>query len=407
MPLLLPGILFAATMAVRQDQAALRDGCEASDLVVAKVPAGSPVEIRFAMSGAAETCYKVSVTVAGKTLNGYLAGSALAGLETFEQGLRSAPAMEVSKQMDSQIASMQTAAVSGPPNHPLVRASNLLKDKQPKQALELVEQAMRVTGRDRQYLLLAGIAAYQSDEVKKALDYFKEAQDFQQEPIIATWIAKIQNELKNDRSGEKLYGNRFLLRYEGGVLDADVARTMVTLLEDEFSRISLQLGCRTDDRIVTIVQSRDNYRKTVNVEWSGGSYDGKIRVPVLETKSVAPQTRTTFAHETVHACLANMGTFPAWLHEGLAQKLSGEPLHPNLKVAVRAALKQKQLPKLTAMGHGFGSMDAQSAALAYGYSRVAADLFVERYQSYGIQNILRSPERLPQIEAELDKLLAE
>jgi len=37
-------------------------------------------------------------------------------------------------------------------------------------------------------------------------------------------------------------------------------------------------------------------------------------------------TRQVFAHELVHACLANIGSWPAWLHEGLAQKLSGEPV---------------------------------------------------------------------------------
>lgn len=407
MLIVFPGLLFAATMAVRQDNAALRDGCEASDHVVAKVPVGSPVEIRFAMSGSTDTCYKVAVTIAGRTLDGYLPGSALAGLDTFEQGLRSAPAIEVSRQMDSQIASMQAAAVKGPPNHPLVRAANLLNDKQPKQALEIVEQAMKVTGRDRQYLMLAGIAAYQSDEVKKAFDYFKEAQQFGEDAVVATWIAKLQNELKNDRSAEKLYGSRFLLRYEGGVLDPDVARTMLSILDDEFSRVSLQLGCRTDDRIVTIVQSKQNYKNTVNVEWSGGMYDGKIRIPVLDSKAAGPEIRTTFAHEIVHACLANLGTFPTWLHEGLAQKYSGETLPSGLKSAVQAALKQKQLPKLSAMRGGFTSLDSRSAALAYGFSRLAADLFVERYQSYGIQNILRSPERIPQVEAELDKAFFE
>src|SRR5437879_5468629 len=123
MPILASGLLFAAALTVGRDQAALRDGCDASDATITKVPAGSPVELRFAMSGSTDTCYKVNVTVAGKTISGYMPASALAGLESFQDGLRNAPAMEVSKQMQSQIANMQAAAVSGPPNHPLVRAS--------------------------------------------------------------------------------------------------------------------------------------------------------------------------------------------------------------------------------------------------------------------------------------------
>jgi hypothetical protein len=35
------------------------------------------------------------------------------------------------------------------------------------------------------------------------------------------------------------------------------------------------------------------------------------------------------------------------------------------------------------------------------------DLMMEQYKTYGIQNILRNPERLPQITVELDKSLSQ
>jgi hypothetical protein len=45
--------------------------------------------------------------------------------------------------------------------------------------------------------------------------------------------------------------------------------------------------------------------------------------------------------------------------------------------------------------------------IAYAYALAAANMLMERFQAYGIQNILRNPERLPQITAELDKALIE
>ena len=183
---------------------------------------------------------------------------------------------------------------------------------------------------------------------------------------------------------------------------------MVEILEQEFSRISMDLGCRTDDRIVTIVQSKQAYYATTGaMEWSGGQFDGKIRIPVSETKSISPQTRRTFAHETVHACLATMGQWPSWLHEGLAQKFSGDTVPAGARTQMRAAIKAGKLPTLGAMDRNFSRMSSESAAMSYAYSLVAADLMVERYRAYGLQNILRNPERLPQVEAELDKLLVE
>ena len=41
----------------------------------------------------------------------------------------------------------------------------------------------------------------------------------------------------------------------------------------------------------------------------------------METDAGGALTRRTLAHETVHACLAALGNWPAWVHEGLAQRL--------------------------------------------------------------------------------------
>jgi tetratricopeptide (TPR) repeat protein len=397
-------LLFASTLVVKQDQAQLRSGCEARDEVVAALPAGSPIEIRFAMTGATETCYKVATKVNGKALQGYLPASALTGLEEFDKARQSAPSVGSSAPPRQQTLGMTAPAVNGPPDHPLVKASALLDQQKPREALEVVEKAMRVTGRDYQYLVLAGIAAYESDEAKKALDYLKEAAQLKQDAGLQQMIARVEKEVIGDKSGDRLLGNRFLLRYEGGVLDTDVARNMVSLLEEEYGRISNELGCRAADRLVTIVQSKQAYRASTDAaEWSGGQFDGKIRIPVSETKSISAETRKTVAHEVVHACLTSMGNWPSWLHEGLAQKLSGDTLTPSHRAMLKAAIKQGTLPKLGNMSQSWSRMSSVHAAVAYAYALSAVDLMMEQYRAYGIQNILRNPERLPQIAAELDK----
>ena len=262
-------LLLLALITVKVDQTPLRDGCEEHDHVVSKLPAGSPVEIRFAMNGFAQPCYKVSAQVEGKPMQGYLPASALDGLEQFDQERRSAPAMSISRQVEQQAASITASLPSGSPDHPLVRASNLLQQRQPRAALEIVERAMKTTGRDRQYLVIAGIASYQLDQAKEALAYLKEAQQFGEDRALDALIAKLEREVAGDKSGDKLYGNRFLLRYEGANLDPEAARTMVSVLEAEWSRVSATLGCTAGDRIVTIVQSREAYRAATDAaEWS-------------------------------------------------------------------------------------------------------------------------------------------
>lgn len=404
-----PVLLFATGLIVKQD-VPLRAGCDASDPVVAQARAGSPAEIRFAMSGSPESCYKVSVKGEAGPLEGYLPASALQGLEDFTKQIQNAPSVAPtvtrSGPMTKATERVNMPHINGSPDHPLVRASKLLEERQPRAALEVVEKGMNVYGRGYQFLLLAGIAAYQADETRIALDYLRDSQRLHDDLSVQHLIRKLEKEYAGDQSREKLYGHRFLLRYEGGNLDSDVARSMVALLEQEFSRISAQLGCRTDERITTVVQSWPAYRSTTGAaEWSGGQFDGKIRIPVAQSKIIDERTRQAFAHELVHACLANLGTWPAWLHEGLAQKLSGETLSPSMRSNMRSLMRANKIPRLENMSQSWSRLSAQHAAAAYATAFAAADVLFEIYANFGIANVLRNPSMLPQLTAEIDKRL--
>jgi len=220
----------------------------------------------------------------------------------------------------------------------------------------------------------------------------------------------VERETKGDKSGEKLYGLRVALRYESEALPVDVARTMVAVLDDEFIRISDQLGCRAEERITAIVQSRESYMKSTNAaEWSAGLYDGRIHVPLMdgmsEGQQFGPRMRRTFAHETVHACLANIGRFPAWLHEGLAQRLSGDTLSGPARQELQEKIRAGALPRLEKMGQDWSHLSGEHARLAYNLALAAADVLVENYANYGLRNVLRSPELLQQVTTGIDKAL--
>jgi hypothetical protein len=403
-------LMFASAVVVKQDQAQLRGGCEPNDPVVASLAAGSPAEIRFSMAGAGETCYKVAVSSGTGVVEGYLPGSALEGLDIFWKSVESAPLLGASAaQPSTNIPKQRLGKVSGSPDHPLSRANALIEQNQPRAALEVLEKGMKVHGRDYPMLLATGIAAYRADESRIALEYLKEAEQLHSDRAVQQLIARLEKEKSGDKSGERLYGNRFLLRYEGGNLAPEVARSMIALLEQEFSRIAAEVGCRTDERIVTIVQSKQAYRDSTDAaEWSGGLFDGvKIRVPVVESTAIDPLTRRALSHELVHACLASLGPWPMWLHEGLAQKLSGDTLPRARLDQVKLSIRAGKLPRLDNMNRNWSRMSAQHAQRAYDYALMAVDLMYDVYRNYGIQNIFRNPDRLPQITADLDNRLAE
>ncbi len=116
--------------------------------------------------------------------------------------------------------------------------------------------------------------------------------------------------------------------------------------------------------------------------------------------------RRVLAHEIVHACLTNISAaWPAWLHEGLAQKLSGETLSPAERDQIRTMAASHAIPRLENMGQTWSRMSAQHARIAYWVALAAVDLLFSGNGGLGLKNVLANPEQLAGITAELDRKL--
>jgi tetratricopeptide (TPR) repeat protein len=404
----LPMLFFVAAMAVRTDQTPLRAGCDSDDSVVANLPAGTPVDVRFRLSDGSD-CFKVSVTIDGKELFGYLPRSALSGLDRYEKERSSSASVDVLRQL-APVAAQSTKAVEKTGDPALDYAQQLLASNQPAQALEQAQVALPRHPRDPNVLVLAGIAAYRSDQLRAALDYWKQALDIAPDDRLAAVYERVKREAESDHSGDKLYGIHIALRYEGEALPTDTARAVLSILDQDYSRIAGQLGCTSDERIVAIVQSRDAYlRSTGAAEWSGGQYDGRIHIAWTDGSQVGPQMQRALAHELVHACLTNIPSgaapWPAWLQEGLAQKLSGDTLAASVREQLRQLAQNHAIPKLENLQQNWSRMSTQNAVAAYSLALAAADALYDAYANYGIRNVLRNPETLPRITADLDSKL--
>src|SRR5580704_8943573 len=96
-----PVLFFFAAMAVKTDQTPLRSGCGAGDEVVASLPAGTPIELRFRLSDGTD-CFKISASIGGKDVLGYVPGSALTGLTQYEEGRSAAASVDVPRELSRQ-----------------------------------------------------------------------------------------------------------------------------------------------------------------------------------------------------------------------------------------------------------------------------------------------------------------
>ncbi len=402
MPALLAMLLLAVS--VKTDHTPLRAGCSPDDDAVATLPAGAPLTIRFALSGES-VCYKVTAESGGKTFEGYLPASAIDGIEDFDQTRREARWLDAAQLMGAITASAPLPSLANAPKGVAADASRLIESSQPAKALDLLQAELRKK-KDPSLLTLAGFAAWRSDDSRLALEYWREALDLQPNPALETLIRRVERETKGDQSTEKLVGMRVVLRYEGATVPIETARQMLGAIDEEYARIAAQLGCHPEERVTAILQSREAYRKTTDAaEWNGGQYDGRIRVPVAGGQGVDAAMRRTLAHETTHACLSMLGQWPAWLQEGLAQKLSGDTLTPAMLARIAGMAGEKKLPRLENLGQDWSRLDTNHALVAYALSLAAVEMFYKDYAQYGLGNLLRNPERLAQITAELDKRL--
>jgi len=401
-----PVLFFFAALAVRQDQTPVRAGCETGGEILANLPAGTPVEIRFRLADGSD-CFKISAAVDGKDVTGYVTASALTGLEKFERE-RSAARSADNVRALHPVETETRKALARTGDATLDRAAKLLESNQPAQALELLEPAAKRYQNNPSVLVMAGVAAYRSDQLRAALDYWKQSLDLEPNDGLARIYERVKREADSDHSAEKLYGMRIALRYEGQALSSESARAILSALDQEYSRIAADLGCSSDERIVAIVQSRENYlRSTGAAEWSGGQYDGRIHISWTEGTQVGPQMRRALAHELVHACLTSIPSgerpWPAWLQEGLAQKLAGDTLKPSARLQLQQLATAHQLPQLENLRQDWSRLSIENARLAYNLALAAVDSLFENYSNYGIRNILNNPHRLRQIEPALDQ----
>jgi len=394
-------LLLAQTHTVRDDRVVLRTACGSGEPAVAEVHRGDPVVIRFAYNGDAGPCFKVSVTREGKTVEGYLPAAVVVA-DDFENARRQAPSLD----RPSSPAGPPAASPTPAPRlnaDPAPEAYRLIENGQPEAALALLEPRLKVNRRDAGILSLAGLAAYRADNLRRAIEYWKESLEMSPSTPVERLLRQAERELAAGQGSERLYGARFLLRFDPAEVNAEQARAILPMLDSEFARVAEHLGCRAEERIAVIVQSRESYLRTSGAaEWSGGRYDGRIHVAVSQE-----DPRRALVHEIVHACLARTGAWPAWLHEGLAQKLSGETIPQPRRSEVLKLARAGSVPGLGKLGQTWSRMSAQHAALAYSMALVAAEIFYDVHGAWGVRNLIQNPSSLDRITADLDRRLRE
>ena len=122
-----------------------------------------------------------------------------------------------------------------------------------------------------------------------------------------------------------------LLVYDGGRLEPGVESARRAALERVYAELVQDLGSAPPRKVEVVVYAEKDWRLATQApDWSGGLYDGRVRVPAQGLTGMTPNLVSVLKHEMTHAFVAARagGRAPVWLHEGLAQVEEGKTAAP-------------------------------------------------------------------------------
>ena len=246
-----------------------------------------------------------------------------------------------------------------------------------------LEKNPRLTDASR----LLGRIAYEEGEVELAIRTGEKAL------TLAPGDAELKRELETWRRDadvhhafEEVRYDRFRVMFEGRA-EQSLAAQATSVLDSAFRRIGAALGEYPTDTIVAVLYTEQQFRDITRApEWSGGRYDGRIRIPAAGAALKPALFERVLAHELTHAIVASIAPrhVPTWLNEGLAQHLDGTDPQAAQR---RMKMLGRSVP-LKQLEGGFGQLNAAQAQVAYDESLLAVNVMFDR-PGFGWTRLLR------------------
>jgi hypothetical protein len=182
---------------------------------------------------------------------------------------------------------------------------------------------------------------------------------------------KLRREIQVQRNYDNARTSHFTVLFDG-YEHGEMKVAVLDILKDAYAGVGKALNHFPSEPITVILYTGKDFSDITRApDWAGGMFgmsDGKIRLPVQGAEGQERMLRRVVTHEYVHALLHSLApATPLWLHEGLAQYLSGD-----------RAVNVAQVIPLPMLAGGFPG-DARAAYAAYMVSlQAVSDLVDER-----------------------------
>jgi tetratricopeptide (TPR) repeat protein len=241
------------------------------------------------------------------------------------------------------------------------------------------------------YVLL-GDVAYDSQNLKEARQMWEKAQTLDPKTKhIDERLNKLTNEQSVEGSFDKMSAAYFDLRFQDGI-GRDTGFDVRQHLLDARRLVGSDFRYWPKHQIIVLLYDHETYRKsrTDTPEWSGGAYDGKIRIPVPDKQYMEAWAKQVIYHEYTHALVHDLAgnNCPQWFNEGLAEYQGHRDREARIQ-QLAAAHAKGTVPTWEELNTYFSaSSSAEHAALGYQTAHSIVAYLAERYGFWRLRQVL-------------------
>lgn len=253
-----------------------------------------------------------------------------------------------------------------------------------------LEQANKLRSGSVEVLYYLGLVQYDTEHRAEAMELWEQALKIAPgRREIIDLLAKARRETAVEGSMDRGHSSRFDLNYDPGV-NTSLALSILDVLESAANQIGAELGHFPEARVPVAIYKRGDFKTvTDSPDWSGGLYDGKIRLPFGSLNEITPAVRGVLFHEYAHVVIFELtrGNCPLWLNEGIAEMFARMQYNRQMPEFGRAA-RTGAFADFRKLESGFSSLSPAEAALAYQQSYALVNFMVTRYGWHRIKQIL-------------------
>src|SRR5688572_10610249 len=177
----------------------------------------------------------------------------------------------------------------------------------PADAMARLRRALEVNPRLMQAARLLGEIAYSEGDVALAIKTYEKAATYTpNDPELTSRLQVWREEAAVHRNFEERRYDRFRVMFEGRV-EEPLAIRATEVLNSAFWRIGNALGAFPSDAVVVMLYTEKQFRDiTRSPQWSGGQYDGRIRIPAAGAAQKPELFERVLVHELTHAMIEKM-----------------------------------------------------------------------------------------------------